>query len=153
MTKQKNDIYNSENRISKDFKTFIPDLRARFSRMRPDIYMYEAVLANNNNHAAVIYSVHAPYRDYPSYILTTYTADGELISETTFVQRSYDQLVVRNIDAQKHIPIKTYEFDYEEEGVQYEKPVPIDKLKLKNVATLKVAKSGKGEGTSTAFVD
>jgi hypothetical protein len=121
--------------------------------MRPDIYMYEAVLANNNNHAAVIYSVHAPYRDYPSYILTTYTADGELISETTFVQRSYDQLVVRNIDAQKHIPIKTYEFDYEEEGVQYEKPVPIDKLKLKNVATLKVAKSGKGEGTSTAFVD
>lgn len=153
MTTQKNDIYNSENRISKDFKSFIPDLGAKFSRMGPDIYMYEAVLANDNNHAAVIYSVHAPYRDYPSYILATYTASGKLISETTFAHRSYDQLIVGNIDAQKHITIKTYEFGYEDEGVQYEKPVPADKLKLKNVATLKVAKSGKVEDTSTAYVD
>lgn len=153
MTDEKHNIYNSENRISKDFKAFIPELGARFSRMGPDIYMYEAVLANNSNHAAVIYSVHAPYRDYPSYVLATYTAEGELISETVFANRAYDNLIIGHIDAQKHITIKTYEFGYDDEGVQYEAPVPADKLKLKNVATLKVGKNGKVEDTSTAFVD
>ena len=149
----RNKLYSSTKRISKDFKAFIPNLEARFSRMGPDIHIYEAVLANNKDHAAVIYSVHAPYRDYPNYVLATFTADGKLVSKTTLAHRSYDQLVIGNIDVEKNITIKTYQFDYEDEGVKYEKPVPTSKLKLKSVATLKVNKKGKIEDTSTAFVD
>lgn len=151
--RDRSEIYKSDKRINRDFKVFIPKLGARFSRMGPDIYLYEAVLANNKDHAAVIYSVHAPYRDYPMYVLATYTASGDLVSETTLAHRSYDELILGNIDAQKNIVIKTYTFDYNDGLVVYERPIPTSALVLERVETWKITKTGAIEDVSTAMID
>lgn len=154
MVERKNEsIYNHEDRIAKDYKAFVPGLESRFSRMGPNVYLYEAVLANENDYATVIYSSHAPYRDYPEYLLVNYDNKGTILSTETFAHRSYDGLIVGSIDKDKSISIKTYKFDYEDEDIDYEKTIPTSKLHLKNVVTLKVNKKGKLEDTSTASID
>lgn len=151
--KNKSSLYNAENRITLDYKAFVPGLESRFSRMGPNVYLYEAVLANENDYATVIYSSHAPYRDYPEYLLVNYDNKGTILSTETFAHRSYDGLIVGSIDKDKSISIKTYKFDYEDEDIDYEKTIPTSKLHLKNVVTLKVNKKGKLEDTSTASID
>ena len=85
MVERKNGaIYSHENRISNDYKAFVPGLESRFSRMGPNVYLYEAVLANKSNYATVIYSSHAPYRDYPEYLLVSYDSKGNIISTENF---------------------------------------------------------------------
>lgn len=150
--KGRNALYNNDRRIDSDFKAFVPGLGARFSRMGPNIYLYEAVLASSNDAATVIYSSHAPYRDYPEYLMVTYDASGDITDKTTFAHRSYDQLTIGTIDKAMHVTIKTYTFDYEDEDIVYEKEIDESKLGLKKVKTLKITKKGKVESTSTAAV-
>ncbi|MFK7948378.1 MAG: hypothetical protein AB8G11_12380 [Saprospiraceae bacterium] len=150
--KGRSTLYNNNRRIDSEFKTFVPGLGARFSRMGPNIYLYEAVLASSNDAATVIYSSHAPYRDYPAYLMVTYDASGDIINETTFAHRSYDELIVGKINKEMHVTIKKYTFDYEDEDISYEKVIDESKLNLKNVATSKVTIKGKVESTSTASV-
>ena len=150
--KSRSTLYNNDRRIDADFKAFVPGLGARFSRMGPNIYLYEAVIASSNDAATVIYSSHAPYRDYPEYLMVTYDGSGEITSETTFAHRAYDQLTIGAIDNAMHVTIKTYAFDYEDEDIEYENKIDVSKLSLKSVATSKVSKKGKVETTSTAAV-
>lgn len=151
--KNKSSLYNAENRITLDYKAFVPGLESRFSRMGPNVYLYEAILEKSKDFATVIYSSHSPYRDYPKYLLVSYTAKGELLSTTVFAHRSYDKLTIGNINTKKDITIKTYTFDYEDEEIEYEKAIADNKLELKNVSTLRVNKKGKLEDTSTASID
>lgn len=146
-------LYNSDRKIDNDFKAFVPGLGARFSRMGPNIYLYEAVIASSNDAATVIYSSHAPYRDYPEYLMVTYDASGDITDKTTFAHRAYDQLTIGDIDKAMHVTIKTYTFDYEDEDIRYENAIDESKLNLKQVATSKVTKKGKVESTSTAVVE
>ncbi len=142
---------NSKSRkIDSEFKAFVPGLGAKFSRMGPSTYIYEGIIEQTENYAAVLYSEHAPYRDYPEYQLVTYSSNGEIISNTTFAHRTYDQLIIGNIDSKKQITIKTYTFDSADEGIQYEKSIEDSKLHLQNVAALKINKKGDVEDTSTA---
>lgn len=145
-------LYNNERRIDSEFKAFVPGLGARFSRMGPNIYLYEAVLASTNHASTVIYSSHAPYRDYPEYLMVTYDNSGEILNKSTFAHRSYDQVIVGKVDKAMHITVKTYIFDYDDEDIRYDEVIDESKLNLKKVATSKITKKGKVESTSTASV-
>lgn len=150
--KSRNSLYNSDRKINTEFKAFVPDLGARFSRMGPNVYLYEAVIASSNEHATVIYSSHSPYRDYPKYLMVTYNKSGEILSETTFAHRSYNQLIIGDIDKTMDVTIKTYTFDYEDEEIDYNEPIDASKLSLKNVATSRITKKGTVEETTTAAI-
>lgn len=145
-------LYNSNHRIGSEFKAFVPGLSSRFSRMGPNIYLYEAVIASSEEAATVIYSSHAPYRDYPEYLLVTYNGLGVITSKTIFAHRSYDHLVIGEVDKSKHVTIKKYTFDYEDEDIRYEEKIDEAKLNLKSVATSKISKNGTIEQTTTAAI-
>ncbi len=142
-------IYNSERRISKDFKAFVPGVEARFSRSGPSIYLYEAILAKSNTNATVLYSIHHPYHQFPQYMLVTYNSSGKILEETIFANRTFNEISLGSIDKKKNIVIKTYDITIDD-TMNYRDKFPDSALKLKEVITLKVEKNGKLVENATA---
>jgi hypothetical protein len=142
-------IYNSEKRITKEFKTFVPGVEARFSRSGPSVYLYESILASTNTNATVLYSIYHPYHEYPQYMLVTYDATGKMLEETVFADRNFDKISIGSIDKKKNVVIKTYEINIEDE-IRFDERIPEESLKLQSVTTLKVSKKGTLEETATA---
>ncbi len=140
--KGKNKLYSSDRRIHSEFEAFVPGLGTKFSRVGPNIYLYEAILASSKDAATVIYSSHAPYQDYPEYFMVTYDNFGNISQKTTFAHRSFKQLTIGAIDKTMNVTIKTYTFDYGEEDIRYDKKIDESKLILNKITTLKVTKKG-----------
>jgi hypothetical protein len=112
--------------ISESYGEFIPSLNAgRFSRMGPDVFRPEAMLATSDKNVAVIYSRGRGYsRNYASYYLATYSARGKRIDET-FVggSKGYKSFTGCTITKAQNgsllVTVQEYENKWKEDGNYY----------------------------------
>ncbi len=102
---------NARPELSSEFKTFIPSLaRGYMSRMGPDEFNADAMIAKSKHFNAVLYVQTPSYGDNQSLILSTIDIDGNVIAQQTIAYQ-YDaqsyQTAVINPDLS--IEAKTYE--------------------------------------------
>ncbi len=112
--------------IAESYGDFIPSLNAgRFSRMGPDVFRPEAMLATGDKNIAVIYSRGRGYsRNYASYYLATYTPKGKRIDET-FIggSKGYKKFTGCTITKAQNgsllVTVQEYENKWKEDGNYY----------------------------------
>jgi len=85
--------------LGNEFKTFIPSLaRGYMSRMGPDDFSADVIIARSKTFNAVLYVQTPSYGDNTSIILSTLDADGNLIAQETvaymYDDKSYQTAIV-----------------------------------------------------------
>ncbi len=134
--------------ISESFGDFIPSLNAgRFSRMGPDVFHPEALLANDKN-IAVIYSRARGYsRNYASYYLATYTTNGKRIDEV-FIggSKGYKNFtgctITKTQNGNLLVAVQEYENKWKNDGDYYAENNQIVASNLKNSTYKMVSPDG-----------
>ncbi len=135
--------------IAESFGDFIPSLNAgRFSRMGPDIFYPEALLAINDKNVAVVYSRARGYsRNYASYYLVTYTTKGKRIDEV-FVggSKGYKNFTGCTITKAQNgnllVAVQEYENKWKNDGDYYAENNQIVASNLKSSAYKMVSPDG-----------
>ncbi len=97
------------NEINHKYLMFIPDHRPRYSRMPPETYEYQALLASNDEFVAVIVKASMPYSHLATtYKLITYTPEGKVINIKNIAQYyGIERYDVVEIDSNLNVNIKT----------------------------------------------
>lgn len=111
------------NDLDYEFAKFIPAIkRGYMSRMGPDDYKSDALVAENDQFSAIIYKKRPNYSsNFTSYVLATFNSSGKLISERTVAYRNADYYEEPTIDKDLNIKVAHYKANYgKNEKISYD---------------------------------
>ncbi|WCL81316.1 hypothetical protein PPO43_15175 [Saprospira sp. CCB-QB6] len=81
-------------RLNREFSAFIPGLDdGMMSRMGPDRYQAQGILAQTKNYDLLLYAVLPPFRANERWVLAAYSKKGELIDEMMVATNRYGKQV------------------------------------------------------------
>lgn len=84
----------SGKRLGREFSAFIPGLDdGMMSRMGPDRYQSQALVAQTENYDLLLYAILPPFRANERWILAAYSKKGELIDEMMVATNRYQKQV------------------------------------------------------------
>lgn len=107
---------NSDKYLSREFGDIIPDLqRGMYSRMGPDDYQAEVMLASNKHFDAIIYSRIPSFRGGKTYYVATFDKSGKMINKMTIASIGYGQIEEARIGKDLTIHVDRFKMDASDE--------------------------------------
>jgi hypothetical protein len=117
--------FNEEKHLGREFSDILPAIaRGMMSRMGPDDYQAEVLLAASKHFNALIYSRTPAFREGQTYFVATFDADGHKIDEIAISASYYRTFKEATIDEDLNISMRTYEVEgmdgEEEDELRYQ---------------------------------
>jgi len=107
-------------RLNRAFSAFIPGLDdGMMSRMGPDRYQAQGILAQTQNYDLLLYAVLPPFRANERWVLAAYSKKGELIDEMMVATNRYGKQVGATISEDCSITLQEWDRELEDERYSY----------------------------------
>jgi len=110
----------SGKRLGREFSAFIPGLDdGMMSRMGPDRYQSQALVAQTENYDLLLYAVLPPFRANERWVLAAYSKKGELIDEMMVAANRYQKQVGALITEDGAIVLTEWKRELEDKRYSY----------------------------------
>jgi hypothetical protein len=107
-----------EQLIPYEFSNFLPNQRPMYSRLPPDRYRFEKLVASNERFVALVVSKSRAFVGSPmSYELISYTPTGKVLESKELAKFNNSEVTNASINKDLEITLTTYSFDNEENAI------------------------------------